>query len=69
MWAPKLDSTEALRFGGDHFLDCLESGKAPQTDGQMGMRVVEVTEAATTSMRGRGEAVPIRATERLAYTA
>jgi predicted dehydrogenase len=61
MWAPKLDSTEALQVAGDHFLDCLEANKSPQTDGNMGMRVVEVIEAATNSMRGRGETVQIRA--------
>jgi len=57
MWAPKLDSTEALRCEGEHFLDCIEQGTMPRTDGQSGSRVVAVTEAATTSMRGRGETV------------
>jgi len=59
MWAPKLDGTEALRVEGEHFLDCIETGKAPRTDGRLGLRVVEVTEAATSSMRGRGETVHV----------
>jgi predicted dehydrogenase len=59
MWAPKLDATEALRMGSEHFVDCLEHGKTPQTDGQLGIRVVELIEAATSSMRGRGETVYI----------
>jgi predicted dehydrogenase len=59
MWAPKLDATEALRVASEHFVDCLEHGKAPQTDGQLGIRVVELIEAATSSMRGRGETVYI----------
>jgi predicted dehydrogenase len=59
MWAPKLDATEALRMGSEHFVDCLEHGKTPQTDGQLGVRVVELIEAATSSMRGRGETVYI----------
>ena len=33
MWAPKLDGTEALRVGGEHFVDCIENGKTPETDG------------------------------------
>lgn len=60
MWAPKLESTEALRMGSEHFIDCLQHGKSPQTDGHLGMRVVELIEAATSSMRGRGETVYIQ---------
>ena len=30
------------------------------TDGQMGLRVVELIEAATSSMRGRGETVHLQ---------
>jgi predicted dehydrogenase len=57
MWAPKLDTTEALRAGCEHFVDCLQHRRTPQTDGHLGMRVVEVIDAATSSMRGRGETV------------
>ena len=57
MWAPKLDTTEALRVASEHFVECLQQGKAPQTDGHLGIRVVELIEAATSSMRGRGETV------------
>ncbi len=60
MWAPKLDTTEALRVEGDHFVKCIESGATPITDGRLGLRVVELIEAATSSMRGRGETVHIR---------
>ena len=60
MWAPKLVMTEALRVGGEHFVDCVENGKVPETDGKLGMRVVELVEAATSSMRGKGETVYIK---------
>jgi predicted dehydrogenase len=63
MWAPKLDATEALRIEGDHFIDCIERGESPRTDGPLGVRVVELIEAATSSMRGRGEAVHVRRQE------
>jgi predicted dehydrogenase len=59
MWAPKLDGAEALRVQGEHFAECIDTGKTPQTDGHLGLRVVEVIEAATSSMRGRGETVHI----------
>jgi predicted dehydrogenase len=60
MWAPKLVGTEALRVEGEHFVDCIRNAKAPQTDGKLGLRVVEVIEAATNSMRGRGEVVYVQ---------
>jgi len=59
MWAPKLDSSEALRVEGEHFVDCIQNRKTPLTDGRLGLRVVELIEAATSSMRGRGETVYI----------
>jgi len=57
MWAPKLDGTEALRLEAEQFVDCIEHGKVPETDGRLGLRVVELIEAATSSMRGKGETV------------
>lgn len=66
MWAPKIDATEALRIEGEHFVDCIVNGKTPQTDGRLGLRVVELIEAATSSMRGRGETVYIQRQEKIA---
>lgn len=66
MWAPKLDATEALRVEGEHFIDCIENAKTPQTDGRLGLRVVELIEAATSSMRGRGETVYLQRKEKIA---
>jgi predicted dehydrogenase len=60
MWAPKLEETEALRVAVEHFVDSIEQSKPPETDGRMGLRVVELVEAATSSMRGRGETVHIQ---------
>ncbi len=57
MWAPKIVGGEALFVAAQHFLDCINRGVAPTTDGGMGLRVVELVEAATSSMRGRGETV------------
>lgn len=60
MWAPKLASTEALAVESAHFIDCIENSKIPQTDGQLGLRVVELIEAAYKSMQRRGETVQIK---------
>lgn len=59
MWAPWLDSTEALRVEGEHFVDCIEHDKTTQTDGALGLRVVQLIEAATRSMSESGRAVKI----------
>jgi len=59
MWAPRLDSTEALRVEGEHFVDCIENNKTPFTDGMLGLRVVALIEAATRSMKERGRSVEI----------
>jgi predicted dehydrogenase len=64
MWAPNLDGTEALRMAGEHFVDCVEHDRTPTTDGLLGLRVVELIEAATSSMRGKGETVYTRRLER-----
>jgi predicted dehydrogenase len=59
MWAPQLVATEALLVEADHFVDCIDTGAKPETDGELGLRVVQLIEAATSSMRGRGETVYI----------
>jgi predicted dehydrogenase len=66
MWAPKLDVAEALQVEGAHFVDCIEHAKVPQTDGRLGLRVVELIEAATSSMRRKGETVYLHSHERAA---
>jgi len=66
MWAPKLAVTEALRVEGEHFVDCIAHGKVPETDGRLGVRVVELIEAATSSMRGKGETMYIKRLEKAA---
>ncbi|HEY3167284.1 MAG TPA: Gfo/Idh/MocA family oxidoreductase [Candidatus Binatia bacterium] len=59
MWAPQLDSTEALRIEAMHFVDCVENGRTPITSGEVGLRVVRILEAATQSMSQRGRPVEL----------
>ena len=61
MWAPQIDLTEALRIEAAHFVRCIESGERPLTDGQAGLQVVEILEAATRSMAERGRLVELNA--------
>lgn len=64
MWAPKVDESEALRVEGEHFIDCIENKKTSQTDGRLGLRVIEVLEAATSSMKARGETIHLPRSEK-----
>jgi predicted dehydrogenase len=60
MWAPKLAVTEALRVEGDQFVECIRHSKASLTDGQLGLRVVQLIEAASESMRNKGKTVYLK---------
>jgi predicted dehydrogenase len=57
MWAPKVDGSEALLVEGKHFVESIKTGKKTISDGEFGCRMVELIEAATASMRGRGETI------------
>jgi len=57
MWAPQLEQLEALHVELDYFADCITNGKTPFNDGQAGLRVVRMLEAAEASIQKRGELV------------
>lgn len=56
---PNIKLNEPLRQECEHFIDCVKSGKNPLTDGQDGLNVVKVLEAATKSMLEKNRAIPI----------
>lgn len=59
MFAPNLEVTEALRIEAAHFVKCIEEGSTPITDGAAGLRVVQVLEAASASLRSQGRPVAL----------
>lgn len=59
MWAPRFDTTEALKAEALHFIDCIENGHEPDTNGEMGLRVVRILEAATKSIREKGKLITL----------
>src|SRR5678815_4268724 len=59
MYAPRLDNTEALQNEALHFIDCIENGASPETDGQAGLRMVAMIEAAEKSLIGRGRLIEL----------
>jgi len=55
MWAPKVEEIEALQVETRYFLDCVTNGTKPFNDGQAGLRVVRILEAAEQSLRQHTE--------------
>lgn len=62
MWAPQLDTTEALQAEALHFVSCIENGERPETDGESGLRVIQILEAATRSIEQQGQPVELDTT-------
>ncbi|MDX1607684.1 MAG: Gfo/Idh/MocA family oxidoreductase [Candidatus Spechtbacterales bacterium] len=59
VYSPKIENTEPLKVQCSHFIDCIEKGKTPQSDGVSGMRVVEALEAAERSLKNNSEWVQL----------
>ena len=54
MWSPKLELREALSVECEHFVDCVRSKKTPRSDGESGLAVVKILEAASKSIANDG---------------
>jgi predicted dehydrogenase len=54
MWAPKVDQVEALTAEAKYFVDCIHNNRRPINDGEAGLRVVRLLEAADRSLQERG---------------
>jgi predicted dehydrogenase len=59
MYAPELDTREALGVEVAEFVRCVETGAKPLSDGASGLRVVRLLEAATQSIHQHGSPVEI----------
>jgi predicted dehydrogenase len=59
VWAPRLDPTEALRYVVAEFLESIRQARKPLSDGDAGLRVVRVLEAAQQSMKCGGQIKPV----------
>lgn len=59
MWAPKVEPTEALKAEAQYFLDCIEKNERPFNDGEAGVRVVKMLQAAHASLEQKGKAVEL----------
>ena len=50
---------EALATVAEHFLECIETSASPLTDGASALRVIEVLEAATRSLKAGGAPIEV----------
>jgi predicted dehydrogenase len=57
MWAPQVEQVEALTRELAYFVDCIAKDETPFNDGEAGLRVVKMLEAANASILKRGELV------------
>jgi predicted dehydrogenase len=56
---PHVPMVEPLKLECEHFIECVAQDKQPLTDGESGVAVVQVLEAAQQSLRQAGAPVPI----------
>ncbi len=59
IWIPAIRGTEPLLLECQHFVDCVVSGKTPDTPGQQGLDVVRILEAGQRSMAQDGAPIQL----------
>ena len=56
---PYIKQEEPLKVECQHFLDCIKNGKTPLTDGKQGLKLVEILEASSESLKRGGGPVDL----------
>jgi len=59
MTAPFIKQTEPLKVECQHFIDCIASGKESDSSGEEGLKVVQILEAASESLRKNGAQITL----------
>ena len=54
LWSPHVEASEPLQVMVRHFAECVRDGKRPLSDGEAGLRVVRILEAAQRSIKAQG---------------
>jgi predicted dehydrogenase len=54
MWSPNIEQVEALKLEAAYFISCITSNKKPFNDGEAGLRIVRMLEAADASLHNKG---------------
>ena len=58
--SPRVPMKEPLREEAKHFVECIENGKKPRTDGRSGLEVMAIIESAMESIKNNGKPVEIK---------
>ncbi len=64
MYVPYIKQEEPLKIECQHFLDCIRQGLTPLTNGEQGLRLVKILEAASASLKRNGASVNLNLTSR-----
>jgi predicted dehydrogenase len=59
MWSPNVEQVEALKIEAAYFIDCIVKDKKPFNDGEAGLRIVHMLEAADDSLQHKGRIVKL----------
>ncbi len=59
MWSPHIPKVEPLTQMVSHFAECIRENKQPLTNGEAGLRVVKILEAAQRSIKAQGGRITI----------
>jgi predicted dehydrogenase len=54
MWSPNIEQVEALKLEAAYFISCIVNNKRPFNDGEAGLRIVRMLEAADASLKNKG---------------
>ena len=60
IYIPKINFKEPLHAECNHFIECINSGTKPLTDGEHGLSVVKILEAASQSIKDAGQAIDLK---------
>ena len=60
MYSPYIKQDEPLKIECQHFLDCIKTGDSPLTGAEESLRVVQILEAASASLKNGGNKTEIR---------
>jgi len=64
MYVPYIKQEEPLKIECQHFLDCIRQGLTPLTNGEQGLKLVKILEAASSSLKRNGASVNLNLTAR-----
>lgn len=59
IYSPKLENVEALRVECQHFIECIEQGTTPISDGAFGLEIVRLLAAAQESIEQGGATIEL----------